>query len=66
MKINAIELAKQCGTPIRGHYDETGCTPSELQAFANAVLEEAAELCDELADSENGFGCAAAIREMKS
>ncbi len=58
--MNVIELAKQCDTPIRSHYDEPGCTPNELQAFANAVLEEAAKKCE-----ENGARMIAIMRQMR-
>ena len=37
-----LELAKQAGMNIRGHYDETGSTPREIQKFytlARADLE---------------------------
>ena len=32
-----IELAIEAGVSIRGHYDETGSTPAELQRFAELV-----------------------------
>ena len=75
-----IELAKQTNVSIRGHYDETGSTPAELQRFAelgrDEALEEAAKLCDVfgtpesplLAQNDEQWGasmCAARIRSLK-
>lgn len=36
-----IEMAKQAKVSIRGHYDETGSTPAELQRFTQLVRNEA-------------------------
>ena len=55
MKLNVIEVANQVGFQ---QY-----VPNQLQAFANAVLEEAAK---KAARMVNGKSIAAAIREMKS
>jgi hypothetical protein len=32
-----IRMAQEAGVSIRGHYDETGSTPQELERFANLV-----------------------------
>ena len=34
------ELAEQAGISVRGHYDETGSTPMELQKFAELIVRE--------------------------
>lgn len=73
-----IDLAKQANVSIRGHYDETGSTPAELQRFAelvrNEVLEEAALCADEhkhscyegYIDWHEASRIAAALRDLKS
>lgn len=46
-----IRMAREAGLSIRGHYDETGSTPSELERFAALVAaaerEECAKVCDQ-------------------
>jgi len=37
------ELAKAAGLSIRGHYDESGSTPVELQKFAELIVWECIE-----------------------
>ena len=37
-------LAVEAGLSIRGHYDESGSTPAELQKFAELVIDEFAGL----------------------
>lgn len=66
-----IKLATDAGVSIRGHYDETGSTPAELQRFAELVAaterEECAALCDRFQARDVGMQpaeCAAAIRAM--
>ena len=63
--------AREAGVSIRGHYDETGSTPAELQRFAALVAaaerEECAALCDRFQARDVGMQpaeCAAAIRAM--
>jgi len=63
--------AREAGVSIRGHYDETGSTPAELQRFAELVAaaerEECAALCDRFQARDVGMQpaeCAAAIRAM--
>ena len=55
MNDRITELAKQVGVSIRGHYDETGSTPAELQRFyelvRNEVLEEAIDTIDKLSNA---------------
>ena len=46
-----IRMAREAGLSIRGHYDETGSTPSELERFAALVAaaerEACAKVCEE-------------------
>ena len=39
------ELAEQAGISVRGHYDETGSTPMELQKFAELIIKECLDQC---------------------
>ena len=41
-------LAEQAGISVRGHYDETGSTPMELQKFAELIVKECADLRTEI------------------
>ena len=41
-------LAEQAGISVRGHYDETGSTPMELQKFAELIVRECIANCDDL------------------
>lgn len=41
-----IELAKRARVSIRGHYDETGSTPAELQRFAELVRNDDREMIE--------------------
>lgn len=47
-----IRMAREAGVSIRGHYDETGSTPQELERFAAMVAaaerEACAQVCDEV------------------
>ncbi len=59
MKLDVFELAKQCGAavnrPLAPHdfiIKSYEFREQQLQAFANAVLEEAAKKCDDFDDSE--------------
>jgi hypothetical protein len=49
-----IKTAVEAGASIRGHYDETGSTPAELQRFAELVAaaesEECAKVCQSVVD----------------
>lgn len=49
---STIEMAREAGVSIRGHYDETGSTQQELErliAMARADEREAcAKVCDEV------------------
>ena len=38
MKDDIIRMAREAGISIRGHYDETGPTPQELERFAALLL----------------------------
>lgn len=40
-----IKWAREAGVSIRGHYDETGSTPAELQRFAELVAAAEREEC---------------------
>ena len=46
------ELAEQAGISVRGHYDETGSTPMELQKFAELIVKECAEISEQSQWSE--------------
>ena len=50
-----ISMAIEAGVSIRGHYDETGSTPAELQRFADLVAaaerEKCAKVCQTVVDS---------------
>ena len=50
-----IKLAIDAGVSIRGHYDETGSTPAELQRFAELVAaaerKECAKVCQDVVES---------------
>jgi hypothetical protein len=43
-------LAEQAGISVRGHYDETGSTPMELQKFAALVAAHEREACAQVCD----------------
>lgn len=45
-----IEMARKAGVSIRGHYDETGSTPTELEAFAKLVAAKEREACANVCD----------------
>ena len=40
-------LAEQAGISVRGHYDETGSTPMELQKFAELIVRECAKVAEQ-------------------
>ena len=40
------ELAEQANITIRGHYDESGSTPLELEKFAELIIRECANRID--------------------
>lgn len=42
-RYEAIRIAEENGITIRGYYDETGLTAEELQRFAGAVVQAAAQ-----------------------
>lgn len=44
-----ISMAREAGLSIRGHYDETGSTPSELERFAALVAAAEREACAKIA-----------------
>jgi hypothetical protein len=46
---DTIDMAREAGVSIRGHYDETGSTPQELKAF------EALIRADERAQGQKWF-----------
>lgn len=51
-----IEMARKAGVSIRGHYDETGSTPTEIEVFAKLVAAKEREACAVLID-ENANKC---------
>ena len=42
----ALKLAIETKFPIRGHYDESGATPEELERLVEATIEHCAKVCD--------------------
>jgi hypothetical protein len=52
-----IQWAREAGVSIRGHYDETGSTLQELEAFAELVAaherEACAKVCDDMASKNH-------------
>lgn len=64
-KNDIIDMAREAGISIRGHYDETGSTPQELQRFYERAVAAEREACAELCELWNttpGSKLAAAIR----
>ena len=58
------ELVRQAGVSVRGHYDETGSTPAELEKFAELVLEDVMSICEDLGDKGmDGHHCVDAIKD---
>jgi ketopantoate hydroxymethyltransferase len=67
-----IRIAREAGVPVRGHYDEQGLTPQELERFAALVAEAEREACAAVCDARymgdnnredmEARRCAAAIR----
>lgn len=48
-----ISMAREAGLSIRGHYDETGSTPSELERFAALVAAAEREACAKVCDAQH-------------
>ena len=46
----ALKLALEANIPIRGHYDESGATPAEIERLVAATIEHCAKVCEELFD----------------
>lgn len=46
-----FEVVERLKIPVRGHYDENGCTPAEIVRLCNEIArierEECAKLCEE-------------------
>lgn len=40
-----IEMAREAKVSIRGHYDEMGSTPQELERFADLIRADEREVC---------------------
>jgi hypothetical protein len=67
------QIAKEVGAVIDvlmlGRHDNTVFTTGELERFAAIIEKRTIERCavtaDEIGDTDNGFGCAAAIRAME-
>ena len=60
-----IRMARAAEVPVRGHYDEQGLTPQELERFAALVAAAEREACAKVCDKhwdDNGQHCANAIR----
>ena len=47
---NIIRMAREAKVSIRGHYDEIGSTPQELERFAALVAKHERESCARLCD----------------
>jgi hypothetical protein len=65
MKDYIIRMAREAGISIRGHYDETGPTPQELERFAALLLAAEREACAKVCEGwthADGDKCAEAIR----
>jgi hypothetical protein len=61
--MNVLELAHEAGLAVG--YGSHLATTSELERFADLVLEEAAKVCDEEYRYASGSYCADAIRALK-
>ena len=48
------ELAEQANITIRGHYDESGSTPLELEKFAELIVQECADV---ITDNDSAKDC---------
>ena len=46
---STIDMAREANVSIRGHYDETGSTPQELERFAALVRADEREACAKVA-----------------
>jgi hypothetical protein len=49
-KKDTIEMAREAGVSIRGHYDETGSTPQELERLVALARADEREACAKVAD----------------
>ena len=47
-----IRMAREARLTIRGHYDESGSTPQELERFATLVAAAERESCAKLCDDK--------------
>ena len=45
-----IRMAREAGLTLRGHYDEPGSTPQELERFAALVAAAEREECAQIAE----------------
>jgi len=57
-----MRMAREAEVPIRGHYDEQGLTPQELERFAALVAASERDACKEICVDDGALGLAAAIR----
>ena len=48
---STIEMAREVGVSIRGHYDETGSTPQELERLVALARADEREACAKEADA---------------
>jgi hypothetical protein len=61
-------MAREAEVPVRGHYDEQGLTPEELERFAALIVaaerEACAKVCEDMEGMAGDYGdkYAAAIR----
>ena len=59
MDANIKELIAKSNVDIRGHYDESGNTPAQLQSFAELIIKE----CVDIALQNNNSGEGAVIAQ---
>jgi hypothetical protein len=69
IKDDIIRMAKEAGVSIRGHYDETGSTPQELERFAALVRaderEECAKVCEAREEQWRKAGFSKDVHEFR-
>jgi hypothetical protein len=47
-----IRMAREAEVPVRGHYDEQGLTPQELERFAALVAAAEREICAKICEAQ--------------
>ena len=54
---DVIRMAREAEVPVRGHYDEQGLTPQELERFAALVAAYEREACKDLWEAQRLTDC---------